>query len=59
VHLSFLVFLGSRQGTEGGAAERDEGEGICLGCGRDAFPQLVKMTEGCGKKEGRELADEG
>ena len=26
-------------------------------CGRDAFPQLVEVTKGCGEREWRELVD--
>ena len=52
VPLSFLLFLG---GERRGKAARQDGGGN-PSCGRDAFPQLVEVTKGCGEREGRELA---
>ncbi len=51
--LSFLVFLVVERREE---AARQDGGGN-LSCGRDAFPQLVEVTKGCGEREWRELVD--
>ncbi len=43
----------------GRGKERESSEAGWRGnpsCGRDAFPQLVEVTKGCGEREGRELA---